>query len=307
MIGIPNLTPLKGGSMRFSILVLTAALGMVAVGCSSGKPSGEAGQLGPEWSVTVKYACAETPEGQKDYCAGYHGLTVYADGTYILGDGRYGKQFMSEEHKSALIAAARPVVDFAFSGAREPSTQTGAGNAYPDDIITVKRRADAEKQVIQTNGLDVVFTASSYEEAEALHDAMVALVDDYYEAPFPSPCLDEAQKFNSTIAGLNLAQGCQTDTDCVYVDNRFSSFPPDVNYEIQTQSCTRVNDVVVVNSGTLNQHEKEIATGLQSLMGACSGAGSLSFWKTRGCETQGFFSNQAKAVCAANRCTYALQ
>jgi hypothetical protein len=285
--------------MRRLLFVSTVVgVGLMAAGCHSGSKDHQPGQSGqdqsgPAWTLTLKSTCLNAAT---DQCVAKYGFSVSADGKYQMGPGPKGqvRNGSLSESEFADLKTKLDTVSGSIPASRTEGHEQGVENEG-DDSLSLKRLGGQEQLVAHNTGSDFYFVTASVNEAKSLHSAIRDLANSYYRMPFGDDCGDAADKVETSYAQF---QGCQVDSDCVYVNARagYEVVPPSSVQWLLTEDCTAVSPLSVANKITILNGARTIADLYTAAQNTCG----QEFYRAACAYQQ---QSTAKApVCVQNRC-----
>jgi hypothetical protein len=259
-------------SHKFSVSVAACAgfAVLMIAGCSSAKQPDAAAVAapsvnhGPAWTLTLKSNC--TAYGEADQCVGKYGFSVTADGKYQVGKGPK-EQVITGVVTGEELATLNAAVQLVGTQANRAEAHEEAVENESDDTVTLARQ-DQKIVVAHNTGADFYFTTAKLESAQSVHKAIRDLAKSYYHLPFGNDCADAAAKVEALYPAL---QGCNADTDCVYVNNdrNWSVVAPRSGEYIFTERCEVVSPLTVANKSTILNGAAQIIDAYNATFTAC--------------------------------------
>lgn len=247
----------------------------------------------PNWKLSFKSECEGAEAGQ---CVGYYGFTVSNDGHYILGPGPSGQTesgVLTDEERRQIEGTVSQVLAPAHHASADTCRTLEQATGKSTIHLTVESR---EEQLVRTEGTSFCHQNANQDEAQALHNAIVGLAKKYYALPFPDACKDAARAVEALYVEV---QGCQQDSDCVYVNNNsYGPVVPGSEQWIATDSCELVKPILTANNSLIGNQAGRIIEAYNAAYAAC---GADRMYRDN-CSPQGFLSSEAAPKCIEGAC-----
>jgi hypothetical protein len=300
--------------MQRAFMVAALSLTMGFSACSKNKSAEKAADVPnqPEqsaWMLKQQSTCAEGVAVES--CKASQGFSVDAEGKFVVGPAANGKtltgQITAEELaslKQALIAAEMIPAEGQASVSGVASEQRVEMISENKDVITLQLNGQDAKQVIQTNGTELVFLTTASEaqaiesaagHAQALQTALATLVETYYPETFPNLCMDKVEEITANL--YPSFNACETDADCSYVNYQDDSAIPEGTHQfVITDNGDYLPPLIVANSSSLANAElgEKLRAAYENVNSVCG-----TFARPDFTEMKGFYADQAAPVCAA--------
>ncbi|OFZ53792.1 MAG: hypothetical protein A2428_02650 [Bdellovibrionales bacterium RIFOXYC1_FULL_54_43] len=287
---------------RYYIAVAAFSVLVAASGCTKNADSLSkkqspaqqgAAQDSPAWKINLTVKCGDAA----DQCIAAHGFTVSADGQYEMGPGPEGQiksgPIAAEDflELSTLITQSLEVVHFEAERA-ESCSETNPIEIEETVLLTHLGR---QKTVMHTSGSSYCFQTTTIEAAEALHNAIRKLAEQYYSLPFPDRCAEAASAVENLYSSF---QGCSTEADCAYLTNSFEVIPSGSPEFVMTDDCSIVRPAVVGNATAVFANQSQLAAAIDTARSVCG----IRMVRQDCTGVSGFQASSAAPVCEQNVC-----
>jgi hypothetical protein len=275
---------------------------LAVAACSKSNPTRPLGsnpalQVPPApWKVQLKSTCSA--EGSAPTCVGLYGFTLLEDGSYQVGPAPGGQSWtgqLDSGEVDSLKAAVEPLTQGINTLLEtQPICQAVDTEVVKDEFVTFSRGGEP-REVSRYKGREFCHLGEGPEAASTLHQLVLQLARKYYPAPFPSDCLEQANRVEALYGPLTR---CQADSDCVYLDNGYSPIPSDTLGYVALDNCTWIPTLPVGNALLVGAAQDQLSTALQQARQTCG----LQITRPSCSGLRGFQSNSAPPVCDAGVC-----